>query len=161
MPRFRRSSSLAYSAALITMCLLVTACGDGDRYDIVVSGGEAGVAYRLDKRTGEVIEIRGGKGWRVLPPESPAPEEFATADLRDVQIVGLEKDGIGGYYANLYNGTAIEFSEVTFRIRTRLYRTRVNIQPFAAGYAVISIMPDDTPPGKVVIVSARGIRRDT
>ena len=147
------------SAALITMCLLVIACGGGDRYAIV--SGEDGVVHRLDKRTGEVVEIRGGKGWRVLSPESPEPEKFATPDLRDVQLAGLEEDGIGGYYVSLYNGTAIEFSEVTFRIRTRLYRTRVNVQPFATGYAVISIMPDDTPPGKVVIVSAKGIRRDT
>ena len=155
------------SAALITMCLLAIACGGGDRYDIV-SGGEDNVVYRIDKRTGEVILVQGGKGWLVLSPESPAPEEFATADLHKVEQIHTELDS-DTYYLQLYNGTDIEFSEVTFRVHTvhngmkqvRLYRWEGNIQPFAVDRVTIAIRPDDAPPGQVAIVSAKGIRRDT
>lgn len=89
-----------------------------------------------------------------------ASEEVSRADLRNVQSVGLEKGSDTEYYVSLYNGTSIEFSEVTFRVRNRLYRTQANLQPFAAGYVEISILPDDSPPGQVVIDSAKGIRRD-
>jgi hypothetical protein len=139
----------------LPIVLLSGACGGGgDRYAIV-SGGKDG-AYRLDKSTGEVLLVNGRNSVRIL---SPASKEFARADLRDVQILGLEKGVLDTlYFVNLYNGTAIEFSEVTFRIRARLYRTQVNIEPFAVGGVEILIIPEDNPPGKVVIDSAKGVR---
>lgn len=137
--------------------LLSVACGGGDRYAIV-SGGENTV-YRLDKRTGEVFLVKGDRSWRVL---SPAAEEVPRADLRNVQLLGLEKGDLDTEsYVRLYNGSDIEFTEITFRIRTRLYRTRVNLQPFATDVVEIEITPDDAPPKQMVIVSAKGIRRET
>lgn len=71
---------------------------------------------------------------------------------------------------SLYNGTDIELSEITVRIcargffdkkkeEVRIYRTSVNIQPFAVADVPIRVVTDGTPPIQVVFLSAKGIRR--
>lgn len=148
----------------LPIVLLSVACGGGDRYAII-SGGENTV-YRLDKRTGEVVLVKGDISWRVL---SPAAEELPRADLRNLHVVGLEGPVDNELFVHLYNGTPIEFSEITFSVHTahkgteevRLYRSPVALRPFEASHVSFTIISDDTPPRQVVIVSAKGIRRET
>jgi hypothetical protein len=164
---FRAGFSPCYNAAMrkqllgLPIALLSVACGGGDRYALV-SGGENSV-YRLDKQTGEVILVKGDNSWRVL---SPAAEDIAQTDLRNVHVLGLEgPDAEELLYVRLYNGTAIEFSEITFSVHSHeeavLYRTPVNLRPFEAANVSFTIIRRDTPPGQAVIVSAKGIRRET
>lgn len=60
--------------ALLTITLITLAGCNQDRYQIIAtnSTGEfsgGAVAYRLDKKTGEVIVIRGTQGRRVEMPQ--------------------------------------------------------------------------------------------
>ena len=54
------------------LALFVRSCGN-DRYQIVTVGGGENMAFRLDKRTGEVIFIVGGRSFFVEEPVAWPP----------------------------------------------------------------------------------------
>ncbi|HEX4964605.1 MAG TPA: hypothetical protein VF173_27575 [Thermoanaerobaculia bacterium] len=175
MRDFWRASFVCLLIALAVS--VVIACSH--RYSLVVVNNDP-MLFRIDHWTGRIarvlpdVDAQGNPvGVEIydhvrfpLPPAATAPKDFARADLREVYLVRLRIDG-DTCFLTLYNGTAIDFSELTFRVRTarkemeevRLYRTQVDLQPFAVTDVPVTIITDDVPPKEVAIVSAKGIRQ--
>jgi hypothetical protein len=98
---------------------------------------------------------------------APSPKNFAMKELLDVYVEGtLYRDTID---FTLYNGSAIELSEVTFGIRTRnrlhkeleeirYYRAPVDLKPLQTTNVSVKIIIDGGLKG-FALLSAKGVIR--
>lgn len=104
------------AAAIIILLSLYWAWLRSQRYTLL--NGANGMAYRIDRATGETVAIRGTESWLVPTPQDES--DLANAPETVVSDIhgrgGLSEYNKGIFFANLHNASSWTLRQVRFML---------------------------------------------